>query len=39
MTRKEIDPILVFHPSFAEGIKFATKGEIIGHQDDKSCCG
>lgn len=39
MTRKEVDPILVFHPSFAEGIKFATKGEIIGHQDDKSCCG
>lgn len=39
MTRSMVDEVLVFHPSFAEGLKFATKGEIIGHQDDESCCG
>lgn len=39
MTREQINDVLVFHPSFAEGIKFASKGEVIGHQDDDSCCG
>ncbi len=39
MTREQVNEVLVFHPSFAEGLKFASRGEIIGHQDDKSCCG
>lgn len=39
MTRKQINDILVFHPSFAEGIKFASRGEVIGHQDEENCCG
>lgn len=39
MTKKQVNEILVFHPSLAEGIKFATRGEVIGHQDEEDCCG
>ena len=39
MTRQDLAEIKFFHPSLSEGIRFAARKEIIGHQDEEDCCG
>ncbi len=39
MTRQDLAELKFFHPSLSEGIRFAARQEIIGHQNEDECCG
>lgn len=39
VSRQDLAKLKFFHPSLSEGIRFAARQEIIGHQPKDECCG